>query len=186
MKKVIGVLLAVSALNANAEVLPAMEVFTSGLAQHEKAIVSNTVARCAGMMTVQSAVIARDAPNSEALPALDKSFKELSMVALVTNATIQESRGKQPELDSLAEEFSAQVDLMTNFYIDRMQENQISTGEMFGQDMMIQFDMEFCSLLPSMLNSQWWADVLENDDWTYWDENWVQDNRQEPSHETGV
>lgn len=176
MKKVIGVLLAVSALNANAEVLPAMDVFNSGLAQHEKAIVSNTVARCAGMMTVQSAIISRDAPNSEALPALNQGYKDLSMVAVLTNATIQKNRGKNPDFDNLIEEFSAQVELMTNFYIDRMQENQISTGEMFGQDMMIQFDMEFCSILPKLLNSQWWVDVLENDDWTYWDKNWTDES----------
>ena len=173
MKKVIGVLLAVSALNANAEVQPAIDVFKSGLARHEKAIVSNTVARCAGMMTVQSAVISRDAPNSEALSVLNQSFKDLGMVAVFTNATIQKSRGKDPDFDKLMNEFSEQVDLMTTFYADRMQENQISTGEMFGQDPLIQFDMEFCSLLPRLLNSEAWVDVLENDDWTFWDENFT-------------
>ena len=176
MRNIIKVALAVSAISmstvcASAEMKTASQIYFDGLARHEKAMVANATARCAGMVTVQQAVVTRDAPQSPALAAMSTTKETLVSAMLATNYMIAEQRGATRPASAYVEDAQGQIEAHTTFYLERMQKNQISTGEMFGQDNLIIQDMEFCGqLLPTLLDNEYWLAVLENNDWTFFDD----------------
>ena len=112
----------------------------------------------------------RDAGNTEAAEAFQKSASNLQLSMAMTNGMIRKNRGADVDGDTLMEEVQQQTSVTMTFYTDRMKDNQLNTGEMWGQDELIKLDMEFCPQFPRMIGSDAWAETLMTKDWGFWDE----------------
>ena len=159
------------AFSLSAHSKPVMEIFFDGLERHEAALVSNSAARCAALFYVQSAILTRDTNETQLIEQLQQGASELQKSMVVTNGLIKMKRGVEVDNDALLQEVHQQTTATMDFYTERMKANQLSTGEMWGQDELIKADMEFCPLLTQLINSDAWFETVMTDDWSFWDEN---------------
>lgn len=172
MKKMLLAVALVFSANASAQSQAVAEMFMAGMDRHEMAIISSATARCSALMNLQSAVIQRDTSNEAVAERLSEIGSNMLMATALTNAMIYKQRGKDISKDEIFDQALGQQSAMLDFYSERMQANQMRTGEMWGQDQLIVADMEVCPKLYSILDSKAWINTLETGDWSHWDRLW--------------
>lgn len=172
MKKMLLALALAFSANALAQPQAVVEMFMTGMDRHEMAIISNATARCSALMNLQSAIIDRDTSDEALAERLSEVGSNMLMATALTNAMIYKHRGKDISQDEIFDQALGQQSAMLDFYSERMQANQMRTGEMWGQDQLMVSDMEVCPTLYSVLDSKPWINTLETGDWSHWDRFW--------------
>lgn len=157
------------AASASDELSPVMNAFFDGIKRHELAIISSVATRCGTLNLIAGQVIARDTPDKALSDKLTELGENFIVMGLYTNGALLKHRGKDADMADLQDRGLKTQNRFTEIYLDRMNRNQINTGEMWGSDDVIKSDIEFCQSLTILFSDEW-LKTLETNNWDYWDD----------------
>lgn len=160
--------IAITSAQADDKLEPVAFMFMNGMERHELSLISNSASRCGSLFSVVSQILARDTNDTEVAETFNELGNNLLLISMMTNGALLKHRGKEIEFEDLQQRSLKQLDIFTEIYVKRMTSNQASNGEMWGQDTLIQSDMEFCKRMTFLFGDEW-SKTLETNDWSYWD-----------------
>ena len=163
-----SVISTVASASASEPLSPVMIPFFDGMKRHELAIISNVATRCGTVTSIVGQVVARDTPDEAVSESLIELGEGLLVTGLYTNAALLKHRGKDIDMTELQDRALKTQDRFTKIYFERMTQNQINSGEMWGGDEVIKSDLEFCQSLTILFSDEW-LKTMETNNWDYWD-----------------